>query len=191
MSSIIQRWNHRAVALDQRRQMIEQPLDLLRRARLAQDKAQLPHQPIRVGAHCREDVTRLLLPGCASTATARADADFVQVEQNRVAVQAAQSKTGMPCQTLSRVPGQRRFGDRLQDAQNQVIAQRRELGDGFGALRFSKAQRCCQPDDQRDGFGAGSPVRLLPTADDLRLKRHRAARIEHTNPFGTVKLVPG
>ena len=75
------------MALDQRRQVIDQPLDMRRRAALAQHEAHLPHQLIFFDAHRQEDMAWLLLTSHAGTAAARTDADLIQIEQDRVAVQ--------------------------------------------------------------------------------------------------------
>src|SRR5262249_33943894 len=119
-------------------------------------------------------MTRLLLAGGAGTAAARANADLVEVEQQRVAVQAAHRKAGMTGQTFGWMAGKGSFRNQCQNTLNQVIAQRNQASNGCFAFGFGQSERLGDASDQRNGLRSAATMRLLTAAQNLRLQSNRA-----------------
>src|ERR1700687_974494 len=89
------------------------------------------------------------------------------------------------------MPGEFCAADPAEDAFDQAIAERHQMGRVLGQIAIRDPHRLGEPDDACDVFGPGSTVALVPAPEQLRLQSHARAYDQAAHALRTMELVRG
>ena len=138
--------------------------------------------PVAVHSHCEQHVRRVDRAGTARGTTGRVNAGMVECDEQRLSFESGERNV--------QDAGYPRAVRRVQvETLGELIAQRADARDFFGATFVRDAQCRCKRDDARNVLRSSSKVAFVTTAFDQRHEACAVADNKRANALRSTELV--